>query len=484
MASQSTAIRRESSTVSLKKTPNDFVFGRQIGEGSFSTVYLARELESGKEYAIKVLEKNHIMRERKSGYVMREKQVLLKLNHPFFIRLYCTFQDPDRLYFVMSYASRGELLKYLNKLGCFDERCSSFYTAEIVSALEHLHGLKIIHRDLKPENILLNDKMHILITDFGSAKILEDTEVNNGINSFVGTAQYVSPEVLSSKQAYYSSDLWALGCIIYQFLSGLPPFRGGHEYQIFQKISKLDYEFPDGFSDVARNLVEQLLVLDPTRRLGCTDMGDYNPLKNHEFFTSIDWETLPDTDPPTLLPFLPAAHGNPDLWSNKEFKFEIFSTVRSRVIALAPNLLFKFSNDFDFIFIMYNGRFYVYYSITEDERRQRLEKQARENEYHKFVEGNLIIKQGLIDKRKGLFARRRMFLLTEGPHLYYVDPVHKVLKGQVPWSDHFKPEAKNFKIFFVHTPNRTYYLEDPQSRSEEWVKKLEETWQRYYGARK
>ncbi|XP_050391920.1 3-phosphoinositide-dependent protein kinase 1 [Patella vulgata] len=468
MASQ-VAMRSEStsstsSTTTTKKTPNDFLFGRQLGEGSFSTVYLAKELETGKEYAIKVLEKNHIIRERKSGYVMREKSVLLKLNHPFFIRLYCTFQDADRLYFVMNYASRGELLDYLNKLACFDDRCSSFYAAEIVLALEYLHGLGIIHRDLKPENILLNEKMHIQITDFGSAKILEDSDSNaldnatpdsGRRNSFVGTAQYVSPEVLGSKNAYYSSDLWALGCIIYQFLSGLPPFRGGHEYQIFQKISKLDYDFPEGFNPVAKDLVSKLLVIDPTQRLGCQDMGGYNPLKNHEFFRSIDWENLPETEPPTLLPFLPAAHGNPDLWSNKVPGFD----AKRMVEFITTNLT----------------------DISEEERRKRLEKQSKENEYHRFVEGHLILKQGLIDKRKGLFARRRMFLLTEGPHLYYVDPVNKVLKGQVPWSENLRPEAKNFKIFFVHTPNRTYYLEDPNSRSEEWVKKLQEVWQRYYG---
>lgn len=91
----------------VKKTPNDFIFGKVIGEGSYSTVYLAKEVDSSTEYAIKVLEKRHIMRERKTQYVMREKEVLMKLNHPFFIRLFFTFQDTDRLYFVLSYARRG-----------------------------------------------------------------------------------------------------------------------------------------------------------------------------------------------------------------------------------------------------------------------------------------------------------------------------------------------------------------------------------------
>lgn len=447
----------------VKKTPNDFIFGKVIGEGSYSTVYLAKEVDSNTEYAIKVLEKRHIMRERKTQYVMREKEVLMKLNHPFFIRLFYTFQDTDRLYFVLSYARRGELLDYIHRLSSFDEPCTKWYTAEIVAALEYLHSKGIIHRDLKPENILLNDEMHIQITDFGSAKILKDVKgeeeapVSGRTTSFVGTAQYVSPEILTSKKAYYSSDLWALGCIVYQLMSGLPPFRGGHEYQIFQKITKLEYEFPDGFSVVAQDLVEKLLVLDPEQRLGCEEMGGFEKLKSHPFYEGIDFEHIHEQKPPPLIPFLPATSTNPEnIWSN--YRQPGFDD--ARMVEIITQTV-----------------------ITDDERKKRLDDQKQTNKYHKFVENNLILKQGFVDKRKGLFARKRMLLLTEGPHLYYVDSVNQVLKGQIPWSEELRPEAKNFKTFFVHTPNRTYYLEDRESRSEEWVAKISEVWQQYYGNR-
>ncbi|XP_052772513.1 3-phosphoinositide-dependent protein kinase 1-like isoform X2 [Mya arenaria] len=444
-----------------KKTPNDFVFGKVIGEGSFATVYLAKEISTGAEFAIKVLEKKHIMRERKTEYVMREKEVLMKLNHPFFIRLYFTFQDVDRLYFVLNYARRGELLDYLHRLSSFDEDCSRHYTAEIVKALEYLHGVNIVHRDLKPENILLNDEMHIQITDFGSAKIIKGNTDNSQNenepkrkNSFVGTAQYVSPEVLTSKHASKSSDLWALGCILYQFLSGEPPFRGGHEYQIFQKITKLEYEFPEGFSPVARDLVEKLLVLEPDKRLGSDETGGFEHLKGHGLFKGVDWDNIETSKPPELVPYLPATASNPEsCWST-----------------MKPGLTDKRI-----------GEILTSHFITEAERKERLEHQAQTNEYHKFTEGHLILKQGLIDKRKGLFARRRMFLLTEGPHLYYVDPSNKVLKGQIPWSKDLKTEQKNFKIFFVHTPNRTYYLEEPQKRAVDWCKEIDKVCEMYYG---
>lgn len=167
-----------------KKKPEDFKFGKVLGEGSFSTVYVVREISTGKEYAMKVLEKRHMIREKKVQYVSREKEVLSRLNHPFFVRLYFTFQDKEKLYFGLSYAKKGELLPYIIKLGSFDLTCTRFYSAEVVSALEHLHGLGIIHRDLKPENILLDADMHIKITDFGTAKIVTDGEVNEKGSNF------------------------------------------------------------------------------------------------------------------------------------------------------------------------------------------------------------------------------------------------------------------------------------------------------------
>lgn len=97
-------------------------------------------------------------------------------------------------------------------------------------------------------------------------------------------------------------------------------------------------------------------------------------------------------------------------------------------------------------------------SVTPEEGRKRLETQARESKWHQFVDGELILKQGLVDKRKGLFARRRMLLLTTGPRLFYVDPINMVLKGEIPWSSDLRVEAKNFRIFLVHTVSFSQFI--------------------------
>ncbi|KAK2740203.1 pkb-activating kinase-like protein [Myotisia sp. PD_48] len=301
----------------VKKGVRDFSYGRVLGEGSYSTVVAATDRQTSKEYAIKILDKRHIIKEKKVKYVNIEKDTLNRLtDHPGVVRLYYTFQDERSLYFVLDLASGGELLGVLKRMRSFNEECTRFYGAQILDTIGYMHRRGVIHRDLKPENVLLDASMHIKITDFGTAKMLNlpsQTDINDPdgmpsmvsseedrANSFVGTAEYVSPELLTNKSACKASDLWAFGCIIFQLLTGRPPFKASNEYQTFQKIVGLEYEFPIGFPAPARDLVERLLVHDPARRL------QIEHIKNHEFFDGIVWgKELWKQKPPRLEPYVP-----------------------------------------------------------------------------------------------------------------------------------------------------------------------------------
>jgi len=486
-----------------KQTPNEFYFGRTIGEGAFSTVYLVKDIHKNREYAAKVCNKVHIKREKKIAAVMREKEILLKIKdqwnsqYPYYVKLYSTFQDYDSLYFIMTYAERGDFFSFLKKSINRGIEVTRFYAGELVLCVEHLHRIGIVHRDLKPENILLDQNMHILLTDFGSGKILKTDELNqsdeeimaNRRASFVGTAQYVSPEVLTNSGCTPAADLWALGCIIYQMLAGMPPFQAASEFLIFEKIRKLEYNFTDGFNDQARDLVQKLIVKEPSLRLGAPDIEEfsqYTSIKNHPFFRGIQFDELSTLSPPLPSQYTDLSLDQDPVWDRyPEMTPGLDSENKNRLFRMSldeANLTSEdeLEGDDDNLpcyrltsqtsCIPESGNID---DLSTEERNNLLEDQKNNNEYHRFVEENLILKQGILDKKKGLWSRRRMFLLTEGPRLFYVDPKEKVLKGEVPLSAETRTEMKNFKIFFVNTPDRIYYLIDPQSYATEWCKAID-----------
>ncbi|KAI0044332.1 kinase-like protein [Auriscalpium vulgare] len=292
--------KSRSSSVNGRLSAEDFEFGEVLGEGAYSTVMHVTHRATRQEYAIKVLDKGHLKRNNKLQTALAEKNTLVRLGsgHPGIVRLHWAFQDEWSLYFVLDLAKNGELQSRIARMGSLSTTCARYYTAQLVDALDYMHNRGVIHRDLKPENLLLDDEFRIKVTDFGTGKLI-DIAAENATKTFVGTAQYVSPELLEANETSKSSDLWAIGCVIYQMIAGRFAFQGLSEYLTWQKIKQLEYTFPEGFDEQAKDLIRRLLVRDPLERLGAGPPGSTNDmasLRAHPFLHPINWSTL-WTDP-------------------------------------------------------------------------------------------------------------------------------------------------------------------------------------------
>ena len=267
----------------------DFELLKVVGKGSFGKVMQVKKKDTQRIYALKTIRKAHIISRSEVAHTLAERSVLSQINNPFIVPLKFTFQSPEKLYFVLAFVNGGELFHHLQKEQRFDINRSRFYTAELLCALECLHGFNVIYRDLKPENILLDYSGHIALCDFGLCKL--DMKDEDRTNTFCGTPEYLAPELLLGQGYTKTVDWWTLGVLLYEMLTGLPPFYDENTNEMYRKIlsEPLHFPGPEIVPPAAKDILTKLLNRKPEQRLGANGASE---IKAHPFFHSIDWRKL------------------------------------------------------------------------------------------------------------------------------------------------------------------------------------------------
>ncbi|CAD8161483.1 unnamed protein product [Paramecium pentaurelia] len=275
-----------------KITLKDFLSQGQIGRGQFGKVFKVKMKNSSQEYAMKVIKKSEIIQFGLVEHTMLEKSVLIRSKNPFVVKLKYSFQTDQKLYLVMELVNGGQLSKILSKYhqNRFTQIQAQFCAAEIILGLEYIHEtLKVLYRDLKPDNILVTQDGHLKLTDFGLSKQYDTQDMK--FFTFVGTPEYIAPEILLKSGHNSSVDWWSLGILLYEMLVGYTPFRdqSNNLRVIENKIIQSEILFPDFVSNEAKDIISQLLNKDPNNRLGSRSVDQ---IKKHIFFSQINWDDI------------------------------------------------------------------------------------------------------------------------------------------------------------------------------------------------
>ncbi|XP_058208440.1 CBL-interacting protein kinase 2-like [Rhododendron vialii] len=244
-----------------------YELGRVLGQGTFGKVHFARNLETGMSVAVKIIDKEKVFQVGLIEQIKREISVMRLVKHPNIIQLYEVMATKSKIYFVIEYVKGGELFNRVAK-GKLKEDVARRYFQQLISAVDFCHSRGVYHRDLKPENLLLDENGNLKVSDFGLSALAETKRQDGLLHTTCGTPAYVAPEVISRK-GYDGSkaDIWSCGVILYVLLAGYLPFHDSNLIEMYRKIGKAEFKFPNWFSLEVRKFISKILDPNPNTRV-------------------------------------------------------------------------------------------------------------------------------------------------------------------------------------------------------------------------
>ena len=506
---------RLSTASTQKKTSiEDFTLIQELGSGSYAKVFLAKHNLNGKEYAIKIINKNMLDQFEKQHEVHIEKQCLAELRHPNILKLNKAFQDKKHLYFAIEYCRNSDLGKLIKNLGKFNYKLAQFYSAEILSAIMFMYKQGIYHQDLKPENIGIDEFMHLKLFDFATANkvnkyfdlrtmkficlkeeyisLIEKTINNPDFEDnkikiekynilllshlFVGTPEYVSPEVLEHNYSLIGPgvDIWAFGIILYLFFTGYTPFKAKTEQETLENIKNINYTFDNTeIPDDAKDLISKILVKDPTKRIGYNSR-DYSEIKNHPFFNGIKFEELEFEDPPIseyrevlekLGYKLPSIEEEiTENKKNSNFENELYEDKKE--MDIDDNM----DND-----DLNNNLRYSANNFEELKKNLKGESIEHNLNYEKGLDDDdmVLLEEKLQKKSPWLHYNTRVVKFFSKGHIDYFDPKTNEEKGSFIVNSDCHVNVIDEYRFEIVTINRTYYFKHKNKKiANDWADKI------------
>ena len=332
-------VENHDNPLGIKLTFHDFEKLKVLGKGSFGEVLLVKLKANNKYYAMKILTKKNVKLRHQEVHTKAERDLMVRINCPFIVSIKFAFQDATNLYIITEFMQGGEMFFHMHREKRFDDDKTKFYVVEMVLAIEFMHKNKMLYRDLKPENIMVDKNGHIKLTDFGLSKMVKKTKEK--AFTICGTPQYLAPEVLSDDGYDNSVDWWSLGCVMYEMLTGTAPFKIPRGSYLSADLYKKKVNIPDYITPEAKDLIKQLLVPNPKKRLGYGTDGA-KKIKEHQYFKDIDWDDA--WNQKLTPPFIPELDGETDLkYFDKMFTNENIegSKVSEAPSSIVPSSEFK-----------------------------------------------------------------------------------------------------------------------------------------------